>query len=569
MKKNISILIGICFCFLQSFAQNEIDKEAKRLENLCRKNSRTPDSLSFYGKQLLSHGKKHSHLKAIIEGYFALGYSNSLQSKENIAITYLDSAIAYKKEASEKYFPDMMRIMRNKAIIYSRKGEFNTAERIYREIITACKANQKMGAVALNYNDLGIAFKQQGKLDSAVVYYKKAMHIWDSIGKEAPKTTLYLNIGNAQLEQKNDKQSTLSFKRGLKIAEQYKNERDIYRFYNNLSISYRNLKQYDSAYYFLRKLIPYYHTKKLVYLENLAYMNIGNTLFQERKLDSAEWYLQKSLRGLKPTQQVNSIGENYRLLSYVFFHDHKINLAKTYLDSSNAINVKHHLKSHLVKDYNLYARIYEKLNDFKKATEYYKLEKQISDSIYAAKTAKDYNELLVEQNVKQQQHKIKDLSNTNSIYKSNLFIAFLFILVLLVFSIILYKNYRKGKKEITQLQEELDVFKSTTAPIEANFIHLKSKAVLNTIDILYIKSDGHYLEIFTQDKNKPEIERSTLTEFLNTLPEGDFIRTHKSYIVNIHKIKIINSTQLMLQNGEWIKLSRTYKQDLKDILNKE
>ena len=48
-----------------------------------------------------------------------------------------------------------------------------------------------------------------------------------------------------------------------------------------------------------------------------------------------------------------------------------------------------------------------------------------------------------------------------------------------------------------------------------------------------------------------------------------FVRVHRSYIVNIYKIKIINSTKLMLDEGTWINLSRTYKKQLKELLKKE
>lgn len=569
MTKNILALLLLCF--VQSFSQTDIDKEAKRLENLCRKNSRTPDSLFFYGNQLLTFGKEHKHLKATIEGYFALGFSSSLQSKENLAVSYFDSAIAYKEQASKRYFSTLMRIMRNKAIVYARRSEFEKAEQAYNEIIAACKAENKMADAAYNYNGLGIIAKEQGKFDLALKHYKKAMKIWDSIGKEGPKTTLFLNMGVVQARQGNYEQSTQSYRQGLQIAKTYKNERDIYKFYNNLSVNYRDLKQFDSASHYLHKLIPYYKRKKQVYAENLGYMNIGNVFLQERKLDSAYWYLQKSLKGLKPTQQVKTIGENYRLLGYVLFQKQDYSTAKRYLDSSYNINKKHNIQTNLAKDYNLYARIYEQTNDHKKAVEYFRLEKKINDSIFSAKTAKDYNELLVKQKVKKHKNTIDNLSSANSLYKSNLAIVLVLLLGVGVFSFLSYKKYAKGKKEIKNLQEELDAYHKEAAKqdSESNFIHLKSKALINTNEILYIKSDGHYMEIFLENKKKPEIERSTLTELLQLLPNVDFVRIHKSYIVNIRKIKIINATQLMLENGEWIKLSRTYKQQLKEMLHKE
>lgn len=98
---------------------------------------------------------------------------------------------------------------------------------------------------------------------------------------------------------------------------------------------------------------------------------------------------------------------------------------------------------------------------------------------------------------------------------------------------------------------------------------LKNKTVIKFNSILYIKSDAHYVEIFIEDKQRPIIERSSLSSFLKKLPETHFLRIHKSYIVNLNKVKTINATQLMLYNGVWLTISRTYKPLLQSILLKK
>lgn len=128
------------------------------------------------------------------------------------------------------------------------------------------------------------------------------------------------------------------------------------------------------------------------------------------------------------------------------------------------------------------------------------------------------------------------------------------------------------KNEFDFLQQELNKLKKTAKNNNLSnnkHINLKSKAVLNSSEILYIKSDGHYIEYYIENKPKPEIDRNSLTEALKILPTNSFVRIHKSFIVNIYHLKIINSTKVMLDNGVWINLSRTYKQHLKDILHKE
>ena len=152
-------------------------------------------------------------------------------------------------------------------------------------------------------------------------------------------------------------------------------------------------------------------------------------------------------------------------------------------------------------------------------------------------------------------------------------------LEIIVLTYFIFKSLKKEKisaekleVEFQILQKELTIFKeqylNKKEPIHNTVIHLKSNAILNSTDILYVKSDGHYVEYFLDTKTTPEIDRNSLNEVLKILPTSSFIRIHKSFIVNIHHIKIINSTKVMLDNGVWINLSRTYKQQLKDILHK-
>lgn len=148
--------------------------------------------------------------------------------------------------------------------------------------------------------------------------------------------------------------------------------------------------------------------------------------------------------------------------------------------------------------------------------------------------------------------------------------------IILISGFILLRVFKKNKlikSEFEILQQELDILKhekpTSVQGAESKIINLKSKAVLNSSEILYIKSDGHYLEYYLENKSNPEIDRNSLKEAIKSLSKNSFVQIHKSFIVNIYRIKIINSTKVMLDNGVWINLSRTYKQQLKDILHKE
>ena len=163
------------------------------------------------------------------------------------------------------------------------------------------------------------------------------------------------------------------------------------------------------------------------------------------------------------------------------------------------------------------------------------------------------------------------LKEDKAFYKTNLFLATIGFLIAVVLVFVLYRKVKAIKAEVRQLQAKIDKMRSDTEAVHAlddQTVVLKSKAIINCGHLLYIKSDGHYVEYYLDDKPKPEIDRNTMSDVLEQLPERSFVRIHKSFIVNIHRIKIINSTRVMLDNGVWINLSRTYKPMLHDILNK-
>jgi len=83
-------------------------------------------------------------------------------------------------------------------------------------------------------------------------------------------------------------------------------------------------------------------------------------------------------------------------------------------------------------------------------------------------------------------------------------------------------------------------------------------------DILYIKSDGNYLEIHTLKKK--EIIRATLNNFIQKLDNNIFFRTHKSYVVNLDYLTHFESSTITIDNTE-IPITKQYADELIKRLN--
>ncbi len=82
---------------------------------------------------------------------------------------------------------------------------------------------------------------------------------------------------------------------------------------------------------------------------------------------------------------------------------------------------------------------------------------------------------------------------------------------------------------------------------------------LSTSDIRWLKSDNIYVEV--QTKEKVYLVRQSLERFLEELQDPAFLRTHRSYAVNIHQVQAVNSQYLLL-GPDKIPLSRKFRDEI-------
>ena len=86
---------------------------------------------------------------------------------------------------------------------------------------------------------------------------------------------------------------------------------------------------------------------------------------------------------------------------------------------------------------------------------------------------------------------------------------------------------------------------------------------INIDDILYLESDHVYVNIYTTGKKY--LVRTSLQQYAEKLDKDKFIRIHRGYIVNWHKITKVALTELTI-GDKALPISRTYRDELPDIV---
>jgi len=128
-----------------------------------------------------------------------------------------------------------------------------------------------------------------------------------------------------------------------------------------------------------------------------------------------------------------------------------------------------------------------------------------------------------------------------------------------------YKAVEKVRNQLQKQETAVVVTKPepaavapTTAQIQ-DFIFVKTEHKIQKIeldDILYIEGLKDYISIFT--KTERVITLQNMKKMEETLPKGEFIRVHKSYIISVDKIESIERSRISI-GGKTIPVGDTYR----------
>ena len=115
----------------------------------------------------------------------------------------------------------------------------------------------------------------------------------------------------------------------------------------------------------------------------------------------------------------------------------------------------------------------------------------------------------------------------------------------------------------TLVQPNLQTFRNAIAPPSGTLTRIAVKDrqqihVIPVTDIDFIEADGDYVKLHTD--NQAYLKEKTMKYFEENLPSQQFIRIHRSYIVNVNEVSKIelyekDSYRVYLKNGEFLKAS--------------
>lgn len=135
-------------------------------------------------------------------------------------------------------------------------------------------------------------------------------------------------------------------------------------------------------------------------------------------------------------------------------------------------------------------------------------------------------------------------------------------------------SFQRFVKAISKIRIEHDIANSYTGTVQSSNSSEKMKE--NNLDEIYIKSGYDLIRVKTEDiiyiltdsdytelhlKEKKHLSSESLRYWEMVLPSKNYIRIHKSYIINTSKIVKVSGNQVFLECNNVVPIGRAYKNE--------
>lgn len=132
-------------------------------------------------------------------------------------------------------------------------------------------------------------------------------------------------------------------------------------------------------------------------------------------------------------------------------------------------------------------------------------------------------------------------------------------------------SYEEFLKAAQKARKQTELENGIPQSIEANnqFLFLKSEYKIRRInfnDILYIEGLKDYIKVYTVGEDKPVLSLSSMKALEQKLPEDKFMRVHRSFIVNLERIEVIERSRIIF-GKTYIPVSDQYKDKFQEYLD--
>jgi DNA-binding LytR/AlgR family response regulator len=122
--------------------------------------------------------------------------------------------------------------------------------------------------------------------------------------------------------------------------------------------------------------------------------------------------------------------------------------------------------------------------------------------------------------------------------------------------------------QLLKLKNPAEIPNEKTPGISHGFLMVKVEYTtirVNLDDILYIEGLKDYVKIYAE--GRLILTKTTMKNIIEKLPSGSFFRVHKSYIISVDKIDMIENSRIVIGNQR-IPIGESYRSSFYELINR-
>ncbi len=380
------------------------------------------------------------------------------------AYTAYKNAISFARE--KKLYYQLGRIYQNQSFLYSTAARYADSQGSLDTAILNYKRSDHPNAKlweANAYGDIANILKVQNDFEQAVQYHLKSIAVLEQLGMPDKLVIRYCNLSGVFGDLEEYEKQEEYAQKAVKISQQTRNRSNLFISYFMLTNSLTRLEKYGEAKTFLDSARVYADENSNIDILFSYYLIAAQVFNRLGNFDSAAYYFQKSYSVSEKSNYGYGKAESLLQLGAVLISQKKYTEAEGYLlkgvkqaESIGYFNM-------LDEGYKYLSDVYGLTGRYKLAYEYFQKYKEVNDSAislaskkYAAELEKKYESAKKDKQIVIQQSQLQRTTITN-------YILFASAAILLIFSLLAYRNYNQKKRLQQQRISELETEKKLTA----------------------------------------------------------------------------------------------------------
>jgi tetratricopeptide (TPR) repeat protein len=298
----------------------------------------------------------------------------------------------------------------------------------------ATEIGDKKG-IAASYNNLGVAYRNQGALDKALEYYINSLKGYEELDNKEGIATAKNNIANIYSLKRDYGHALRNLEESYNTFLQIGDQNKIIGSMNNLGNLHSDIQLYEKALKYFNQAYQLGEKAGKKFADPLA--NIGNIYFKQGNYQRAVEYYQRALEIERTDNNKLGILNVVTNLGITFTKAQQPKEAQAYLDEALALSTELQSFTSLPTVYKALAENYSKQGKMKEAYETELKYDDVREKIYGEESTRNIAQMEMVMNFQRTERefemlKKEDEIKTLELHNSRLFIVMMILGILIV-----------------------------------------------------------------------------------------------------------------------------------------